>query len=92
MLFVLALIVALLWIPSPWDWALVGTAAVIEIGESFFWLWWNRRRRPQVGIETLIGRRATVAAACRPAGQVRVDGERLIFEPVSEPSLSLAER
>jgi virulence-associated protein VagC len=24
--------------------------------------------------------------------EVRVEGERLIFEPVSEPSLSLAER
>lgn len=75
MLFVLAVIAAVLWIPSPWSWVLVGATAVVEIGETFFWVWWNRRRHARVGVETMVGRSAVVVLPCRPAGQVRVDGE-----------------
>ena len=41
-------------------------------------LGWNRsvkHRRRAVGAETLIGREALVTTACRPNGQVRLDGE-----------------
>ena len=39
---------------------------------------WNRSmkgRRKAVGAQTLLGREAVVMTACRPRGQVRIDGE-----------------
>ena len=39
---------------------------------------WNRtvkHRRRAVGVQTLIGKDATVTEPCRPSGQVRLDGE-----------------
>ena len=75
MLFVVAVILAVFVIPQPWGLVLVGVAAVVEIGETFFWIWLSQRRRAKVGAETLIGAVAEVVSACRPDGQVRVQGE-----------------
>ena len=76
MLFVLAVVAALLWIDAPWGWVLVGVAAVIEIGQMMFWFWWGgKRKRAKVGVEAFIGRDAVVVLPCRPEGQVRLDGE-----------------
>lgn len=75
MIFVGALVVALLWLEGPWRYVVVGAAAVVELGETWFWWWLSHRRAPAVGVETLVGRRAVVAVACRPEGQVRVAGE-----------------
>ena len=75
MLFVIAVILAVFVVPSPWGVVLVAVAAVIEIGETFFWIWLSQRHRVQMGAETLIGARAQVVAPCRPEGQVRVQGE-----------------
>ena len=49
--------------------------AIIEVGESYFWLWYSRRRKAQVGAETLIGEVAEVVTRCAPLGQVRLQGE-----------------
>lgn len=76
MLFVLAVVAALLWIDAPWGWVLVGVAAVVEIGQMMFWFWWGgKRKRAKVGVEAFIGREAVVVLPCRPEGQVRLDGE-----------------
>jgi membrane-bound serine protease (ClpP class) len=75
MLFVLALVAALLWLPSPLDWILVGLAVVVDVGETVFLVRWSKRRRATVGVEMLVGRTALVVRACRPVGQVRIDGE-----------------
>jgi membrane protein implicated in regulation of membrane protease activity len=74
-LLVLALVAALLWLPSPLGWILASLAVVWEVGETAFLIRWSRRRRARVGAETLVGRRALVVVACRPEGQVRMDGE-----------------
>jgi len=74
-LFVLAVVAAILWVPGPWGIALIVVGGAIEIGEAFVWWHWSRRRRATVGVETLVGRRAVVVGACRPDGQVRLDGE-----------------
>src|SRR6266508_6343635 len=58
-----------------WGAFVIVVAAVIEVGETAFWIWLSKRRRVRVGAETLIGARATVATACRPEGQVRLRGE-----------------
>ena len=75
MLFVGAVVLALFVVPRPWGLVLVAVAAVVEVGESFFWLHLSRRRRIQMGAETLIGATAQVVSECRPLGQVRLHGE-----------------
>ena len=75
MLFVGAVLLAIFVVPKPWGLVLVAAAAVVEVGESFFWVHLSRRRRIQMGAETLIGASAEVVTECRPLGQVRVQGE-----------------
>lgn len=75
MLFVAAVLLALLVLPEPWGLILLGVAAIVEIGETFFWIRISKRWRIQAGAETLIGERAEVVTACAPVGQVRVEGE-----------------
>lgn len=75
MLFVIAVLLAVFWLPETVGWIVVGVAAVVEIGESFFWYHWSRRRRAHTGGEAMIGRRATAISSCRPSGQVKVAGE-----------------
>jgi membrane-bound serine protease (ClpP class) len=75
MLFVGAVLLALFVIEGPLGLVLVGLAAIVEIGETFFWIRLSRRRRIRAGAETLIGARAQVVSPCRPLGQVRVVGE-----------------
>jgi membrane-bound serine protease (ClpP class) len=53
----------------------VGLAAVLEVGETVFWLWYSKRRSAAVGAETMIGRTAVVVLPCYPDGQVKLDGE-----------------
>jgi membrane protein implicated in regulation of membrane protease activity len=74
-LLVLAILAALLWLPRPWDYLAVIGAAVVEVGEVAFWMWFTRRRRASTGAEALPGQRGVVVTACRPEGQVRVLGE-----------------
>jgi membrane-bound serine protease (ClpP class) len=75
MLFFGAVLLAIFVVPRPYGLALVAAAAVVEIGETFFWVWLSKRRRVQVGAETLIGAVAEAASPCRPEGQVRIGGE-----------------
>jgi membrane protein implicated in regulation of membrane protease activity len=75
MLLLGAILLAVFVLPDQWDLPVVLLAAVVEVGETGFWLWYSRRRRVQVGPETLIGATALVVAPCRPAGRVRIEGE-----------------
>ena len=79
MLTLIALAVALLFLPSPWGWVLVIAAAVVDLAETAGFVWWSRRRRlrtrPAVGVEDLVGRPGVAASALAPDGQVRVQGE-----------------
>ena len=74
-LLIAAVIAAFLFVPSPWGLVLVVVAGFVEVAETAFWLRFSRRRRIQVGAETLIGAEATVTTACRPLGQARLGGE-----------------
>ena len=75
MALVVALLLAFFVLDGPWDVLVVVGALALEVGEIFFWFWYSKRRRVQVGAETLIGRPGVVITECRPLGQVRVDGE-----------------
>jgi membrane-bound serine protease (ClpP class) len=70
-----AILLAIFVLPPAWRIPVVLAGGAIEVGESFFWIWLSKRRRPSVGVETLVGAPATVATPCRPLGQVRVQGE-----------------
>jgi len=72
---VVALLLAFFVLDAPWSVLVVVGALVVEAAEIPFWFWYSRRRGVQVGAETLIGRPGVVITACRPLGQVRVDGE-----------------
>jgi membrane protein implicated in regulation of membrane protease activity len=75
MLLVAAILLALFVLPSPWGLVAVIVGLALEAGETLFWIRLSKRGRPFVGAETLIGATASVAAPCRPHGQVRVQGE-----------------
>jgi membrane protein implicated in regulation of membrane protease activity len=62
-------------LPIEWAIPVVLLGAILEVGETFFWLWYSRRHRVQVGAETLIGELAEVVTRCAPLGQVRLQGE-----------------
>jgi len=74
-LIVLALVAALLWLPSPLGWILFGATIALEVVQTVLSLRWSRRRSVRVGAQTLIGRTAIVVRACRPIGQVKIQGE-----------------
>jgi membrane-bound serine protease (ClpP class) len=87
LLFVGAVLLAIFLVPAPWGLVVVAASAVVEVAETYFWIRFSRRRRIQAGAETLIGARAVVVSPCRPAGQVRVQGElwRARCEAGAEP-------
>jgi membrane protein implicated in regulation of membrane protease activity len=75
LLLIIALIAALLWLPSPWSYLAVIAAALVELAEVAVFIWYSKRRRATTGAEALPGRRGTVVEPCRPIGQIRVLGE-----------------
>ncbi len=75
MAFLVALLLALFVLPSPWNVVALVAGAAVEGAEAWFWWWLSHRRRAVTGVEALVGAVATVTAACRPVGQVRVLGE-----------------
>ena len=85
------LAVALLLILSP-PWNLVAFLVLLPLWvlELFGWNRTTKRHRKAVGAETLIGREAVVSEACRPVGQVRLDGE--IWEARCEAGASTGDR
>jgi membrane-bound serine protease (ClpP class) len=72
---IVAILLALFVLPSPWGLVAVFAAACLEIVEV---TWGLRlaRRRSSVGAQTLVGREAVVVRALAPEGQVAIDGER----------------
>ncbi len=70
-----AAIVGLFVLPDPWRIVFLVCAALIEVGEVFFWIRFLRRYRVTTGVEGLIGERAEVIARLDPDGRVRLRGE-----------------
>jgi membrane-bound serine protease (ClpP class) len=70
-----AAIVGLFVLPDPWRIVFLCCAALIEVGEVYFWIRFLRRYRVTTGAEGLIGERAEVIEALSPAGRVRLRGE-----------------
>jgi membrane protein implicated in regulation of membrane protease activity len=72
---IIAILLALFILPSPWGIVVVLCAGVLEIFE-ITWGLRLARRRSTVGAHTLVGRQAVVVRALDPVGQVTIDGER----------------
>jgi membrane protein implicated in regulation of membrane protease activity len=72
---IIAILLALFILPSPWGLVVVLCAGVLEIFE-ITWGLRLARRRSSVGAHTLVGRQAVVVRALDPVGQVTIDGER----------------
>jgi len=75
MLTIIAVILALTVLPSPWGVVAVAGGAAIDVVEIAFFARWSKRRRATVGAETLVGRTAVVVRPLSPRGQVKLDGE-----------------
>ena len=71
----IAILLAVFVLPSPWGIVEVAAAGLLETGETYLWFRWSRRRRPVVGAEALIGRAGVATTDLWPEGQVKVDGE-----------------
>jgi membrane protein implicated in regulation of membrane protease activity len=74
-MFLLLAFVLLVLLPSPWDVVAFGLCLILGVAELLFW-WRRVRGLPErAGAAKLIGQQAKVVSACRPVGQVTVEGE-----------------
>jgi membrane protein implicated in regulation of membrane protease activity len=72
-------VVLLIVLPSPWNAVAFLAGLVLWLGEVYGIWRLVRKKQVQAGAETLVGRTATVIAACNPLGQVRLSGESEIW-------------
>jgi membrane protein implicated in regulation of membrane protease activity len=72
-------LVLLFLLPTPWNLIAFLAGLLLWLGEVFVIWRLVRRKQVQAGAETLVGRTATVIVACRPLGQVRLSGESEIW-------------
>ncbi len=75
MLFLIALLLAIFVLPWPWGLIAVVVAAALDIAETGVFMWWSKRRKSTVGVETIVGRRGVAVGRLWPEGQIKVDGE-----------------
>jgi membrane protein implicated in regulation of membrane protease activity len=74
-LIILAVIAAIFFLPSPWGLIAIVGAVAVDLAEVGFGLWYAKRRKPQTGVEALIGSVGQVVVRLDPRGQIRVKGE-----------------
>jgi membrane-bound serine protease (ClpP class) len=86
----LAGLAALFLLESPWNAIAISAAAVVEVGEVYFWIRFLRRYRVTTGAEGLIGQRAEVLERCEPDGRVKAMGE--IWAATSSSPVAAGER
>jgi hypothetical protein len=53
MIIIITLILALIFLPWPWDLVAILAAAVFEVSLAVFGIGYSRRRRAQVGVQTM---------------------------------------
>ena len=71
----IAILLAVFVLPSPWGLVAVAAAGLLETGETYLWFRWSRRRRAAVGAEALAGKIGIATTDLWLEGQVKVDGE-----------------
>jgi membrane protein implicated in regulation of membrane protease activity len=84
---VVAILLAIFVLPSPWGIVAVFAGIAIEVVEQVFWFRYQARRRVRTGVEGHIGERAEVVRALAPEGRVKFRGEvwkARAEEPIAE--------
>jgi membrane protein implicated in regulation of membrane protease activity len=74
-LLLIALVLAIFVLPSPWGVVAVVVAGVIDVTEVVVGLWWSKRRKAAVGGNALVGATGVAMGDLWPEGQVKVNGE-----------------
>jgi membrane-bound serine protease (ClpP class) len=74
-LLLIALLLAIFVLPSPWGVVAVVVAGVIDVAEVAVGLWWSKRRKAAIGGNTLVGATGVAIGDLWPEGQVKVNGE-----------------
>jgi membrane-bound serine protease (ClpP class) len=74
-LLLISVLLAIFVLPSPWGLVAVAIGAALDISETGLFLWWSKRRRAVVGVESLVGKQGVAVGDLWPEGQVKVDGE-----------------
>jgi membrane-bound serine protease (ClpP class) len=74
-LFLIALLLAVFVLPSPWGLVAVVIGGVLDIAETTLFIRWSKRRNATVGVQTLVGKAGVAASDLWPEGQVRIGGE-----------------
>jgi membrane-bound serine protease (ClpP class) len=72
---IITLILAILFLPTPWSVVAIALAAVWEVCFAVVGIRWSRRRKAQVGVHTLVGTLGEAATTLAPRGQVKINGE-----------------
>ena len=47
----------------------------MDIAETFLFIWWSKRRKATVGVDSLVGKSGVAVGELWPEGQVKVNGE-----------------
>jgi membrane-bound serine protease (ClpP class) len=71
----LAIVLAVIFLGWPWNLLAILGGLAVETVELTWGLSLARRWKPKTGAEAMIGEEAEVVVACRPLGDVRVQGE-----------------
>ena len=90
MLLLTAIVLAVFFLPMPWNVVVLALGLFGEVGEAMFGIWYSRRRRAVTGAESMIGGSAKVIEACRPNGRVSFKGE--IWEAACDEGAEIGER
>jgi membrane protein implicated in regulation of membrane protease activity len=75
MALLVAILLALIFLPWPWNLLAILGGLAVETVELTWGLSLARRWKAKTGAEAMIGAEAKVVTACRPLGQVRIQGE-----------------
>jgi membrane-bound serine protease (ClpP class) len=86
----IAILLAVFLLPTPWNVLALVCGLLIEVGEVVFGIWYSRRRRATTGAEGMVGGTAKVIEPCRPEGRVSYKGER--WEAVCAEGADIGER
>ncbi|MGD0273699.1 MAG: NfeD family protein [Gaiellaceae bacterium] len=90
MLLLIAIVLAVFFLPTPWNVLVLALGLFGEVGEVVFGIWYSRRRRVTTGTESMAGDTAKVIEACHPSGRVSVKGER--WQAVCDEGAEIGER
>jgi membrane-bound serine protease (ClpP class) len=74
-LLLIAILLAVFVLPSPWGLVAVAVGAILEIVETGVFVWWSKRMRARVGVDSMVGKQGVAVGDLWPDGQVRVNGE-----------------